>query len=261
MLSSLLITLREGLEAALLIGLLFSVVSRTGVPSAGRRIWLGIAAATLVSLAAGAALFATGASLEGSAEELFEAGAMLLAAGVLAWVILWMGTNGRSFADDLGGRVATAAGSAALFWLAFLLVVREGLEMALFLFAAIGGDGDAVALAGALTGLLAAAGVGYLVYRGGARLNLRTLFRVLNALLLAFGVYLVWRGAGELGELLAGGEAGELAGPVAAVAYGVVLGVSLRRGRRLRDDGRAVTGNRPGATPQPGGVTGRPRRD
>lgn len=230
MLSSLLITLREGLEAALLVGLLLAVLVRTGDGRGSRWVWLGVAAAAGASIAAGAVLFATGASLEGTAEAAFEAGAMLAAAAVLGWMIVWMSRHAASLRDSVDGKVAAAAGSAAaLFWLAFLLVAREGLETALFLFAAVGDERDAAALVGGLAGLAIAAGLGYAVYRGGSRLNIRTFFTVLNVLLLGFGAYLVWGGLGELGEI-AGGELGEVAGPIGAAVYaGGLLWLLFRR--------------------------------
>jgi high-affinity iron transporter len=230
MLSSLLITLREGLEAALLVGLLLAVLARTGDGRGSRWVWLGVAAAAGASIAAGAVLFATGASLEGTAEAAFEAGAMLAAAAVLGWMIVWMSRHAASLRDSVDGKVAAAAGSAAaLFWLAFLLVAREGLETALFIFAAVGDERDAAALVGGLAGLAIAAAVGYAVYRGGSRLNIRTFFTVLNVLLLGFGAYLVWGGLGELGEI-AGGELGEVAGPIGAVVYaGGLLWLLFRR--------------------------------
>jgi high-affinity iron transporter len=256
MLSALLITLREGLEAALLIGLLLAVTTHSGDPLARRRIWLGVAAAAGVSVLGGAILFATGAELEGTTEAAFEGVTMLAAALILAWMVLWMGRRAHLLRSELGDKVATAAG-AGLFWLGFLLVVREGLETALFLFAAVGNEGSPAAVLGGVAGLAAAAALGYAAYRGSARLNMRVVFSVLNVLLLAFGTYLVWSGVAELGELGAGGEAGELAGPVAAVLYAAVVTWLLVRGRRAARPGRAVAASAAPATPAPTGAEGR----
>ena len=230
MLSSLLITLREGLEAALLVGLLLAMVMRARSAHGARSIWLGVAAAAVVSAVAGAALFAMGASLDGTAEVVYEASTMLGAAAVLGWMIIWMSKRAPGLRNDVGSRVQVAAGSAAaLFWLSFAIVVREGLETALFLFAAVGQNGSAAAVVGGLAGLAIAAVLGYGIYRGGARLNLRTFFTVLNVLLLLFGAYLVWRGVEEIGELT-GGELGEVAAPIGALAYaGTLLWLLLRR--------------------------------
>ena len=239
--SALLITLREGLEAALLIGLLLAVTTRSGDPRARRRIWLGVLAAVAVSVLGGAVLFATGAELEGTAEAAFEGVTMLAAAVVLAWMVLWMGRRAHLLRSELGDKVAATAG-AGLFWLGFLVVVREGLETALFLFAAVGNEGSPAAVLGGVAGLAAAAAIGYLAYRGSERLNVRLVFGVLNVLLLAFGTYLMWQGVAELGEI-AGGEAGEFAGPLAAGLYAALVTWLLVRSRRADAERRAaITG-------------------
>jgi high-affinity iron transporter len=213
---------------------------------------MGVGGAVLASVLAGAVLFATGAGLEGTTEAAFEAGTMLAAAAVLAWMIVWMGRRAKALRGELSGQVAAAAGSAAaLFWLGFILVVREGLETGLFLFAAVGEERSLGALAGGLAGIAVAGGLGYAVYRGGSRLNVRAFFTVLNVVLLGFGAYLVLRGVGELAELAAGGEAGELAGPVAAGLYaGLMIWVLLRERRGTQSGGEAVC-------PPPTGVAGR----
>ena len=226
MLSSFLITLREGLEAALLVGIVMTLLVRSGGGDRTRAVWAGVAAAVAASFAAGALLFATGAGLEGTTEQVFEAVAMILAAIVLSWMILWMRRQSRKLMTDMDGRVggALAGGAAALFWLGFVVVVREGLETALFLFAAAGEAGGAAEVAGAV-----AIGVG--VYRGALRLDLRRVFTVLNVALLAFAGYLVWGAIGEVGELL-GGEAAEIAGPLVAAAYLATMILLYRRAGR-----------------------------
>lgn len=240
MLSTFVITLREGFEAALLVGLLLAVATRLPAPGARRAIWMGVVAAAATSAAAGALLFFTGAELEGAAEAAFEGGAMLAAALVLAWMMLWMSRHAHALQTEIGERVAAAGSAAALFWLGFLVVVREGLETALLLFAAAGASQGLGTAAAAAAGLGLAAAFGYAAYRGGGRLRLRTFFTVMNVLLLAVGTYLVWAGVGELGELGAG-EAGEVAGPLAAVAYAAALAWLLF--------GRARRAGTPGGTP------------
>jgi high-affinity iron transporter len=241
MLSSLLITLREGLEAALLVGIVLALLVRTNAGDRTRAVWAGVAAAIGVSFAAGAALFATGAELEGAAEEIFEAVAMLVAAAILTWMIFWMRRQARTLTTEMDGRVrgALAVGGASLFWLGFVIVVREGLETALFLFAAVGDEGGAAEIVGALAGLTLAVALGLLVYRGGLRLDLGRLFGVLNVVLLAFAGYLLWGAVGELGELI-GGEAAEIAGPLVAIGYaGTMIWLFLRGGHGGRTEAGA----------------------
>lgn len=261
MLSSFLITLREGLEAALLLGIVLALLVRTGAGDRTRSVWAGVGAALVVSLVAGVLLFTTGAGLEGAAEEVFEAAAMILAALVLSWMVLWMRRQARTLRSAMDGRVrgALVGGAAALFWLGFAIVVREGLETALFLFAAVGDEGGATDLVGAVVGLSVAALLGVGVYRGGLRLDLRRVFAVLNVALLAFGAYLLWGAAGELGEL-AGGEAGEIAGPLVAAAYLAIMTWLYRRSGRegdRQDDAERPAAPRAGAS-TPRGAIGRP---
>jgi high-affinity iron transporter len=237
-LSSLLITLREGLEAALLVGIVLALLVRTGAGDRARAVWAGVAAAAGVSLVAGAALFLTGAELEGTGEEVFEAVAMLAAAAILTWMIFWMRRQAQTLRTAMDGRVrgALAVGGAGLFWLGFVIVVREGLETALFLFAAVGDEGGPAEIVGALAGLAVAAALGLAAYRGGLRLDLGKLFSVLNVILLAFAGYLLWGAVSELGELI-GGEAAEVAGPLVAIGYtGTMIWLFLRGGRGGRAD-------------------------
>jgi len=234
--AALLVTLREGFEAALIVAVVLAYLRQIGALEQARSVWFGVGAAVAVSAAAGAALFLTGAELEGTTEALFEGIVMLAAAGVLTWMVVWMQRQANTQGAHLRGQVdaALTVGGAALFGLAFLAVVREGLETALFLFAAAGEAQPLAAVIGALAGLALAVALGWLVYRGGRRLPLRTFFTITNLVLVAFGVYLVWKGVGELGEAI-GGEVFEILGPLAAVIYGAAALVLLRRSRRGMD--------------------------
>ncbi|MFA4966311.1 MAG: FTR1 family protein [Thermoleophilia bacterium] len=233
MLASLFVTLREGFEAALIIAVVLAYLRQVGALGRSRSVWAGAAAAAAVSAAAGALLFLTGSELKGAAEALFEGVAMLAAVVVLSWMVVWMQRQARSEGARLRGRVdsALSGGGAALFGLAFLAVVREGLETALFLFAAGGNAEPAPAVLGAVIGLALAALLGVAVYRGSRWLPLRTFFGVTNLVLVGFGVYLVWAGVGELAELI-GGEVFEVLGLGAAAAYGSLALLALRRAGR-----------------------------
>ncbi len=233
MLAPLLITFREGLEAALIIAIVLAYVRQIQASGAGRQVWLGVVAAVAASAVAGGVLILTGRELEGSAEALFEIAVMLAAAGILTYMMVWMQRQAASQGVRLRRDVdaAVAVGGGALFWLAFFAVVREGFETALFLLTAPGETRPLQVLAGGIAGLGLAAAVGYAVYRGGRRLPLRTFFTATNVVLAGFAVYLVWSAVGELGEIV-GGEVFELLGPVAAVTYGILLVLGLRRARR-----------------------------
>ena len=180
--SGLLIGLREGVEAALIVSIILSYLVRTGNRDAFGRIWLGVGAAILVSLVAGVALFVTVGELPSPYEQLFEAVAMIVAASVVTWMLFWMRRTSATVKDELHaalGRALAEGSVAGLALLAFVSVIREGLETSLFLVgqAASAQAAGAWVLAGAVAGLGIAALLGAGMYRGARRINLRTFFR------------------------------------------------------------------------------------
>ncbi|HET7044961.1 MAG TPA: FTR1 family protein [Gaiellaceae bacterium] len=198
-----LVMLREGFEASLIVGILLAFLNRTGRRDGFAAVWAGAGIAAAISVGVGALLFAVGAELEGTAEAAFEGGAMLLAAGLLTWMIFWMRTQSRGLKRELETQVehALATGSAfALGLVAFISVLREGIETALFLFGTVEGSNRLVASTGAVVGLAAAIGLGYLFYRGSSRLDLRRFFTFTSVLLLVFAGWLLARGLEELAE-------------------------------------------------------------
>ena len=198
--SALLLTLREGTEMALVVGIVLAYLGQVGARGARRWVWLGVGVAALVSLGFLGILNALDKEFAGSTEQLFEGSTMLLAAGFLTWMILWMSRNSRSLKSELhrGVSAALERGGAAwgLFLLVFFAVVREGVELALLLFAAPG-EGK---LYGSLAGLLGAIGIGVLIYAFGRRVDLRTFFRVTTILLVVFAAGLVSHAAHEFAE-------------------------------------------------------------
>jgi high-affinity iron transporter len=202
MFAALLITLREGLEAALIVGIVLSVLRRLGHKES-KPVWVGVLAAIAVSVLAGLALNALGVALEGRGEEIFEGLAMLLASGVLTWMIFWMQRQGRRVQAELERdvRQAVATGSTwALFSLAFVAVVREGIETALFLTAAAFSTTPAQTLLGGTLGLIIAVALGWLIFAAGRKLDVRAFFRVTSGLLILFAAGLVAHGVHELQE-------------------------------------------------------------
>jgi len=239
---SFVITLREGFEAALIVGLILAYLTKTGYKHEhGRTVWWGVALAVGLSLVIGGVLFATVGELEGTSEELYEATAMIVAAGVVTWMVFWMrkqaATIGAHLRDQVGESLR-AGGGVALAAVAFIGVGREGLETALFLFASTKESGAVVAVLGALLGLVAAVVLGVLFYRGALKLDLRKFFTVTSLLVIAFAAFLLYSGLHEFGEL-AGSEALELVAPLSAVAYGAGF-VALYLRDALRTPTRAA---------------------
>jgi high-affinity iron transporter len=180
--SGLLIGLREGVEAALIVAIILAYLARTGNARYFGRIWLGVAAAVVLSLGVGVGLFVTIGGLEEPYEQIFEGLTMLLAAAVVTWMLFWMRRQAATVKGDLQAavdRALTSGGAWALSFLAFTAVIREGVETALFLAgAATSAESGATALLlGALIGLALAVIIGYGFYRGAQVVNLRSFFR------------------------------------------------------------------------------------
>lgn len=203
MIAGYLLGLREGLEAALILGVTFGVLRRVRRMELAPAAWLGVALASGASVAAAIALMAAGRRLEGTAEALFEGITMLLAAGVLTWMIFWMARQGRQLQQGLEHEVEMAAlrrQAGAVFGIAFFAVLREGIETALFLSAAAFQDNQAAVVAGGLAGIASAAILGWGLYRATIRLSLRQFFRVTGVLLILFAAGLAAHGVHELVE-------------------------------------------------------------
>lgn len=204
MLSSLLITLREGLEAALIIGIILAYLARTDRRDAFKAVWLGTGLAVAASLIVGAAVYFSAGALEGRGEELFEGAAMLLAAGVLTWMIFWMRRQAADIKRHLHTQIQSSlrqGSSLGLIGLAFIAVVREGIETVLFLFAATRvAESAALSTLGGVLGLAIAIGIGYSIYKGTSRLNLRVFFNVTGLLLILFAAGLLTHGIHEFQE-------------------------------------------------------------
>jgi len=203
MFPSFLLSLREGIEAALLIGIVLGALRKIDRPKLRPAVWAGTISAIVVSLLAAWGLNSLGAKFEGRAEEIFEGITMLLAAGVLTWMIFWMQRQSRSIKADIELDVRKASrqsGARALFMLAFLAVVREGIELALFLTAATLTTSAQQTLIGAVLGLGTAVLLGWLLFTAAIKLNLATFFKVTSVLLIFFAAGLVAYGVHEFNE-------------------------------------------------------------
>jgi high-affinity iron transporter len=201
------ISLREGIEAALIVSILLAYLKQVGRSDRAFLVWWGTGLALALSTLLGTLIFAVGAEFEGTAEQVFEGLVTLTAVVVLTWMIFWMRRQGARIKSEMQEKVDTAlvAGGLALAVLAFTAVLREGVETALFLFAAAKGtavDSGAVGaqLVGAILGLALAVVLGLLLYRGGTRMDLRTFFRVTGAILIVVAAGLFAYSVHELQE-------------------------------------------------------------
>ncbi|MEN8234686.1 MAG: iron uptake transporter permease EfeU [Actinomycetota bacterium] len=203
--SAFLVMLREGVEAAIIVAILVGYLDRLGRRSDTRWVWGGTIAAVLVSLALGIVLWNTVGSLEGTAEDVSEGVVAAVAAGLLTWMVFWLGRQARSLKAHLHGRVDTAleaGGATALALIAFVAVLREGVESALFIISTtVGAGASAPQLLGGLLGLTAAVVIGVLFYAGSSAIDLRVFFRVTGVLIILFAAGLVSKAVHEFQEV------------------------------------------------------------
>ncbi|SOB89780.1 high-affinity iron transporter [Rhodobacter sp. JA431] len=199
MLAPLLIMLREGLEAALVVAIIATYLKRTGRGAWIKTIWVGVLFAVALSLFVGAGLQAMQAGFPQRAQEAFEAVVAFIAVGVLVWMVFWMRAAARSIRDTLESGVEAAFARAgpgqgtvwALIAMSFFAVAREGLESVFFLLAIFQQAPGPEAPLAALAGIVLSIALGWGIYAGGLRLNLRLFFRVsgLFILFVAAGLF------------------------------------------------------------------------
>ena len=225
-----------------MLSLIFAFLKKVGhAREHAAPVWAGTAAAVVVSVALGALIFVAAGELEGRSEALYEGFAMLLAAAVLTGMLFWMRKQASTIGGALRAQVSdaiTQGSSLGLALVAFIAVAREGIETALFLFANVGEDGAVGTIVGGALGLAAAVGLGVAFYRGSLKMDLGRFFLVTGMLVIVFAAYLLAGGLHELGEAGAG-EASEVVGALAGIAYAIGFGTLYWRSTRRAQVQRA----------------------
>ncbi len=204
MLTGALITIREGVEAFLIVGILLGYLTRMGQGGLKRYVWVGALSALALSVLLALAFQALAVQFEGTGAEVFEVSVALAAVGVLTWMVLWMQRQARTIRGELEQKVAAAISrnqAYVLAGLAFISVLREGVETALFLSALLFTAGQRNLLLGALLGLPIALVIVYLVFHTTVRLDLRAFFVVTGVLLIFIAAGLVGHSVEGLQEL------------------------------------------------------------
>jgi high-affinity iron transporter len=204
MLSTFLIALREGLEAALIVGILVAYLVKTGRNHLLAPLWVGVSVAIAASLALGGFLSFTSAELSARGEEFFAGTTSFLAVGFVTWMVFWMKRAARGLRDELHGKVdsAVGAGPIAIAITAFVAVVREGLETALFIYTNFKTVGAASsATIGLILGLALAVALGYLIYNRSVKINLSKFFQVTGTALVIVAAGVLSYGIHEYQEL------------------------------------------------------------
>jgi high-affinity iron transporter len=189
------IGLREGVEASLIVGIVAAFLRQRGLSRHLRWVWLGVIVAVAICAAVAVVLEIVNENLPQKEQEALETVIALVAVVMVTSMVVWMARHARSLKGNLEARAgaAVAEGSAlALVAMAFLAVLREGLETAVFLLSAFQASTNRTASsAGALLGILIAIGIGVAIYKGGVRVNLSKFFTATGLVLVLVAAGLV----------------------------------------------------------------------
>ena len=206
-LANLLIALREGLEAALVVSIIVAYLVKSDRRDALPKLWLGVGLAALVPLVAGAIMTWGPKTLTFQAQEILGGALSFVAVGLVTWMIFWMGKNARELKGELEGSLsktlAEGGSGWGVVWIAVVAVGREGVETALFVWATVRSSIETSIMqttAGVVTGLVLAIVLGVLIYQGAVRINLRIFFAVTGYFLIVVAAGIVAYGIGDLQE-------------------------------------------------------------
>jgi high-affinity iron transporter len=204
MLFSLLVTLREGVEIALIVTILLGYLRSLGQERHFREVWLGVIAAAALSLAFGIGLEVASRELDGRTLEAFEGFTMIFAVAVLTWMVFWMKRQSAGISRELKAQVNSALSRGSVLTLAalaFSAVAREGIETVLFLFAGSTNTSSGFEFwAGGALGFAVAGVAGAVLYYGGARLPMKQFFLVSSIAVMVLAAGLLSNGLAELYE-------------------------------------------------------------
>ena len=207
MIANLLIALREGLEAALVVSIIVAYLVKTDRRDALPKLWIGVGLATLIPLVAGAIMTWGPKTLSFQGQEILGGTLSFVAVGLVTWMIFWMGKNARELKGELEGSLSKALaedGSGwGVVWIAVVAVGREGVETALFVWATVRSSIETSIMqttVGVVTGLVIAIVLGVLIYQGAVRINFRIFFATTGYFLVVVAAGIVAYGIGDLQE-------------------------------------------------------------
>ena len=204
MLSTLIIALREGLEAALIVGILVAYLVRSERVAHLKALWSGVAIAIVASLGLGALLTFTSSELGDRGEKFLSGTSSFIAVGLVTWMVFWMQRTARSLRADLHGKLDNAAhgGAFAIGLVAFFAVVREGLETSLFIYSNFKTHGGIIESSlGLVIGFAISITLGVLLYKRSVKLNLSKFFTISGVALIVVAAGVLSYGVHEFQEL------------------------------------------------------------
>jgi len=205
MLSNYLIGIREGIEAALVVSILLTYLVRTNRHSLIRFVWYGVGSALVVSILIAVGLETISSELSETLEPIFAGFVSFIAVGFVTWMIFWMKRSAKTISSDLRNQLDNAAvsgGAVAVAAMAFVAVLREGAETAIFFWAAAHATGNSVAsVIGLVLGLATAVVVGWIFYRSTSTINLSKFFKITSILLVFVAAGVLSYGIHEFQEV------------------------------------------------------------
>lgn len=203
MIASFLIALREGIEAALIVAIILSYLKKVNAEQLAKPVYVGTVLGIIGSVAVGGLFLLLSVEFAGTGEQIFEGSTMLLAAAILTTMIMWMSRNSKEYSEALKSKVQSALStkqSYGLAGLAFVSIVREGIETVLFLGSTSFTSTGIQTLIGGSLGLLLAVLIGIAIIRYSVRMDMRMFFNATGILLVFFAAGLVANSVGEFGE-------------------------------------------------------------
>lgn len=232
MLANFLIGLREGLEAALVVGILIAYLKKIGQGGQTRVIWWGVFAAIAASTAFGSFFTISSIHLEGDSEKVVAGTLSFTATALITWMVLWLGKKARYLKAELEGSIdrALATGALSLFSLAFFAVGREGLETAIFIWnGAMATEDSLLTVVGTFSGIFVSVLLGWLLYRGALKLNLAKFFKYSGSALIVVAAGMFSYGIHEFQEIgLIPGDANKLYDISSLISKESILGSVLK---------------------------------
>lgn len=197
MLSSLLLSFREGFEAVLIVGIILTYLSQTNKKRLSLFVYWGVFAGAVLSVVGGLLSFNEAQRLEESSKGIFEAYMMLIASGLIAYFVVWMSNQNRNISSSIKNNVDKNSTAVGLFLLTFLSVFREGVELITFLLAKVSENAVSVA-AGTSIGIILAVALGIILFKTSAKLNIKIIFKILGIILIFLGADLFGEAATKL---------------------------------------------------------------
>ncbi|NHJ87780.1 MAG: hypothetical protein FK734_20125 [Asgard group archaeon] len=202
--ASFLITLRESLEAALIIGILLTYLNKIGQKKNRKDIWIGAAVAILVSIGLALLFYFVLGGFD-QYENIIEGLAMIIAAAMLTWVIIWMMKTGKDLKGNLEEKINTTISGEkrfGLIFLAFMAVAREGIETVLFMIGVIAVESNVSSIIwSGILGIAVSIVIAIAIFWSGSKINLKHFFNITSAILIIFAAGLFAHGLHELQEI------------------------------------------------------------